>query len=143
MARRDWSDQPNEIERSELLCSLLFGGTLARIYIGDRGTYLVSAGNLFGSQTVRVPGSTAAFAALEAISKRRDDEQAKLPGGWEIVPNDEAAEPAPEPASDAKANRAALREAVERPRANAEAHLDRWPDDLGDHLADLDDLDDE
>ena len=62
-----WSDQPKECEGAEVM---------ARIYVSDAGivevrrgerSWYLTAGNLFGSQTLRCADAVVAWRALDAI----------------------------------------------------------------------------
>ena len=97
MSPRTWTDQPAVCEGAEILwgCFYEARGTGAHTEIRgmpepkDRNLehreYLVTRGNLFGSETVRVHGEDALFALLRAMDAR----EPKLPAGCEIVPEDE------------------------------------------------------
>jgi hypothetical protein len=102
-----WTDQPEFEEFDCLLDMLLDGPTMVQVaevtHKGKTGI-AVSAGNLFGSQTIMVPDHRQAFKALEFLQETcgrlercKTEEAAKKCAlsvsehGWELLPNKEKA----------------------------------------------------
>ena len=90
---KSWNDQPSEVLGCEVLASFAIsvadpascsGSKMVNVEIRrvDYETHrLVTAGNLFASQTVQCDGDREVYALLNALSKGID----KLPKGCDLV----------------------------------------------------------
>jgi hypothetical protein len=93
MAAKSWNDQPDICEQAEIMWSVLLEKHARRIEIralpapDDPSlflrTYLVTTGNLWGSQTVRVHGEDKLFEVLRLTNKKN----ATPPTGVEVLDN--------------------------------------------------------
>ena len=86
---KSWNDQPSEVLGCEVLASFALkapSGTVAvEVRRVDYETHrLVTAGNIFGSQTVRCDGDREVYALLGNLS----DGTETLPKGCELVEQD-------------------------------------------------------
>jgi len=83
---RKWNDQPVAVERGEVLCEIIARQEVGNVVVEVRRIdyevgYHVTAGNLFGSQTVHAPDANSAFKVIAALSEG----SGKLPHGCELI----------------------------------------------------------
>jgi len=83
--KRGWSSQPVEVEDHEILCDFFHKGLGQVVEI--RKGYFVTVGNLFGSQTIKVPNADTALRIIDALSKLPEDGEIELKNfpGCEII----------------------------------------------------------
>lgn len=63
-----WTDQPPCLTDARVIFNGSVGERHAEVRLGKDGTFYVTQGNLFGSQTLRCDGPEAAFAAIGVIA---------------------------------------------------------------------------
>jgi hypothetical protein len=81
---RTWTDQPLEVEGSEVMLS--FSGQRAVVEVRKGpATWYVSAGSLFGSQTVRCPDAETAMRVAHAVARASGKKAAGVPAGCELL----------------------------------------------------------
>lgn len=76
---RNWTDQPTNLEEGEHLAGLWVADARRAQVIKCEGLFYVSVGNLFSSQTIRVPDAEEALKVIDWIdrcgSKERQEER--------------------------------------------------------------------
>lgn len=85
---RRWSDQPTVLEQGVSLATVRLLNVSTQVTCVDN-TYYVTAGNLFGSETIKVKDANDALRALDALG-RIQGEVRQVPidkFGWELMPN--------------------------------------------------------
>jgi hypothetical protein len=82
--KKTWEDQPDEVVSHRiLLSSCVGGGRLVEVRHNRGGPYYITAGNLFGSQTVRCFEEELAWQVVDIATHSRPTQ--KPPVGVEIV----------------------------------------------------------
>lgn len=79
-----WNDQPAAVEGKPVVFEGRVGERLTEIREGVAGTYYVTHGNLFGSETIACDSDTAVFAALTLIASGK---MAGPPPGCRLLKN--------------------------------------------------------
>jgi hypothetical protein len=74
---KSWTDQPDAVELLSVLFRLSHKGAIVEVRKGET-TWYVTAGNRFGSQTLKVPSAEAALRLLNRIVHRKDDQMFSL-----------------------------------------------------------------
>jgi hypothetical protein len=82
---RSWNDQPAEVSAAARLCSFSMEGVQIEIRHSTTTPWYVTAGNLFGSQTLRCEGAECALRAVEALKLRHRDRPVQLPPGCVLL----------------------------------------------------------
>lgn len=98
MAEKTWTDQPDDVVGAEVKLRInLSGGGVAEVRAcaepdvsdeTERWThrrFFVTAGTLFGSQTVEAMGTDAMLAALSAVAEKRRKGGVPLPPGCRLL----------------------------------------------------------
>ena len=89
MFGKTWTDQPAVVEQAEPVASIRVGGARrVEIRAETAGSYLLTIGTLFGSQTLRCPDARAAFRMLgraAELSEKRDVKPEKPPAGCVLL----------------------------------------------------------
>ena len=81
-----WTDQPKECAGTELISRVYLRGVGAVEIRRGPSCWYLTAGNLFGSQTLRCADATVAWQALDAIYNRpRKREPVRPPKGAELI----------------------------------------------------------
>lgn len=85
---KSWTDQPDTVEESRVVFKAYFNSRLVEVRDAGGGWYLVSVGNIFGSQTLSCASAAVTFQVLEKIANRADDDtRMTLPYGTEVIAN--------------------------------------------------------
>lgn len=93
MSEKTWTDQPDEVERAEVLLTFHANGRTIEVRRQDEvpdPAYYVSTGGLFGSQTVKCPFEDTLWAVLREAQKAPGE--ACLPKDAILMPDPEAKE---------------------------------------------------
>jgi hypothetical protein len=76
---RRWTDQPVEVETAPILCSFFLKAACSTIEVREGASQCYfTTGNLFGSQTLRVPNLATCFRLIQAVVERKDDEPLRI-----------------------------------------------------------------
>jgi hypothetical protein len=81
MFPKHWTDQPDAVTEAEPLCRVFnsnIGHSTEVRQIGYNDGFFMTTGNLFGSQTIRVPDAKTAFRILDAVARLEEGEEIKL-----------------------------------------------------------------
>jgi len=79
-----WNDQPEVLTGYRIVFRGKVGERLTEVREGVAGTYYVTQGNLFGSETLACDSDTAVFAALTLIASAK---VAAIPNGCRLLKN--------------------------------------------------------
>jgi len=89
MYEKTWTDQPAAVLQAEPVASVRVGGARRiEIRAESAGSYLLTIGTLFGSQTLRCPDARAAFRMLgraAELSEQKKVEPEKPPAGCVLL----------------------------------------------------------
>jgi hypothetical protein len=91
ITEKTWTDQPDVVEAATKVAGFMVGGRDAAVVIEVRrdyhgAGYYVTAGNLFGSQTVRCRDAETALRAIEFIHTGGAGKTGRpLPEGCEVM----------------------------------------------------------
>jgi hypothetical protein len=95
MTDRSWRDQPKILEGAKVKTTFRLSHQQVEIREASDGTYYVTVGNLFGSQTLYVPDAAKVLdaiehvkLALEAREKNEDAPATSPPEGTRLMESD-------------------------------------------------------
>jgi len=86
--KKTWSSQPDDVEYARVVSTFRIRKFTVEVRHEKPGTYLLSSGDLFGSQTLRCETAEVVFRALALISTEDTTKAGvKLPHGAAILEN--------------------------------------------------------
>ena len=84
---RHWTDQPAMLEDLPVLHHFRAGDHVIDIFKKSDTEWYITAGNLFGSQTVRCPSAEKVLECLALSERRNKANVPKVPEGCELLDN--------------------------------------------------------
>ena len=85
---RSWLDQPLEVEGVPIKIRTFTGDRIVELRSDGNDRHYMTAGNLFGSQTVACQTLDDAFRVFNIASETSGGQQASLPAGCKIIERD-------------------------------------------------------
>lgn len=84
---KKWHDQPDCVLEADDVCSVSVGELIVEVRKERSGTYLVTTGTLFGSQTIRCENVDAVFAVIQIANDGKRKGGVDVPEGCELLDN--------------------------------------------------------
>ena len=80
-----WSDQPDEVLQGQVVLNTLYKDRAVEVRSCPDGTYYVTTGNLFGSQTVACRTVEQLLAVLQLASDAKGGKPVSVPSGVRLL----------------------------------------------------------
>lgn len=90
----NWIDQPKILEQAPVVCRFHLDGKMVEVRKlthpnVDHSLWFITAGNMFGSQTVKCPSAEKVLELIHLAEHRPNkDQPASVPEGCELIPSE-------------------------------------------------------